>query len=348
MSIIVSMTRPTIMDVARKCGVSKTTVSVILNDSPASSRVPKDTQDRVRAAAEKLGYRPNWRARALASRKTHTIGVLYAPPMPLVVRGNYEGIMAGINEVLSQRGYHMLFVPLGDNTEEWGRLLLDQRMDGCLVLSRLREPLNEIIQAGRLRAALVNADSDENLPIVIADDYHGTLEIMQHLLSLGHQQVTFLVGKQPPHYSLTQRLDGYRKSMHDAGLDAHVNIVESELDDFVRELRDVISGKDQERPRPTAVIVYTHYLAIKLLQKCWEAGIRVPQDLSVATYSNAFPVEDVIPPLTTMALPTEEMGREAAEMVIEQIETDGAAEARRAVLKETLIVRQSTAAPPQA
>jgi len=266
--------------------------------------------------------------------------------MPLVVRGNYEGIMVGINEVLSQRGYHMLFVPLGENTDEWGRLLLDQRMDGCLVLSRLREPLGEIIKAGRLRAALVNADSDQNLPIVIADDYDGTMQMMEHLLSLGHKRITFLVGKQPPHYSLTQRRDAYKASMRDAGLEANVNIVESDLDDFVAGLRSSIASNDVKK-RPTAVLVYTHYLAIKLLQKCWEAGMRVPQDLSVATYSNAFPVEDVIPPLTTMALPTEQMGREAAEMVIEQVETDGAAQPRRAVLKETLIKRQSTAAPPQ-
>src|SRR5262245_47303744 len=100
MSIVVSMKRPTIMDVARSCGLSKTTVSVILNKTPASARVPEETQQRVRDAAEQLGYRPNWRARALASRRTNTIGVLYAPPMPLIVRGNYEGIMAGINEKL--------------------------------------------------------------------------------------------------------------------------------------------------------------------------------------------------------------------------------------------------------
>src|SRR5438046_4458939 len=172
------MDRPTITDVARRCGLSKTTVSVILNDSPASSRVPVETRERVKTAARELGYRPSWRARALSSRKTHTIGILYAPPMPIVVRGNYEGIMVGINEVLSQRKYHMLFVPLGENTDEWGRLLLDQRMDGCLVLSRLREPLVEIIRAGRLCAALVNADSDEKLPIVIADDYNSTLDVM--------------------------------------------------------------------------------------------------------------------------------------------------------------------------
>src|SRR5689334_5021037 len=107
--------RPTIMDVARRCGLSKTTVSVILNDTPASSRVPAETQQRVRDAAVALGYSPNWRAKALASRRTHMIGVLYTPPMPLIVRGNYEGIIAGINEVLHANHYHMLYVPLGDD-----------------------------------------------------------------------------------------------------------------------------------------------------------------------------------------------------------------------------------------
>ena len=342
MSIIIPMTRPTIMDVARKCGVSKTTVSVILNDSPASSRVPKDTQDRVRAIAEKLGYRPNWRARALASRKTHTIGVLYYPPMPLVVRGNYEGIMAGINEVLNARGYHMMYVPLGDKTEEWQRILLDQRMDGCLVLSRLREPLAEILKRGGLRATLVNAETDQPFPVVIADDFHGAEQCTQHLVDLGHKRITFFAGKQPPHYSLTQRQEGYIATMKRAGLEDQVCIVnEGDADQFVREF---VATNTQ---RCTAVLVYTHYLAIKLLQVAWEAGLRVPDDLSVVTFSNAYPVEDVIPPLTTVALPTEEMGRTAANLVIEQIETEGAAAPQRIVLKETLIVRKSSATAPK-
>src|SRR4030095_11444737 len=141
MGIVTPMKRPTIQDVAQSCGVSKSTVSVILNDSPASTRVPPETQQRVRDAAVRLGYRPSWRARALASRRTHTIGVLYAPPMPLIVRGNYEGIMAGINETLTRHGYHMMFVPLGEDPATWGDLLMDQRLDGCLVLSRLYHPL---------------------------------------------------------------------------------------------------------------------------------------------------------------------------------------------------------------
>jgi LacI family transcriptional regulator len=281
------------MDVARTCGLSKTTVSVILNKTPASERVPHDTQQRVRLAAERLGYRPNWRARALASRRTHTIGVLYAPPMPLIVRGNYEGIIAGINETLHGRGYHMMFVPLGENPADWGRILLDQRMDGALQNTR-------------------------------------------HLLSLGHRNIAFLIGPQPPHYSVHQRQDGYQAAMRDAGADKYIRVINSTPDEFVRQFRD-------DPNRPTGVVVYTHYMAVNLLRVLWEQGLGVPKDLSVVTFTNAFPVEDVIPPLTTIALPTEEMGRAAAKMVLDQIETGGPPPKRRLVLKETLIVRKSTA-----
>jgi LacI family transcriptional regulator len=363
--IIAAVNRPTIMDVARLCGVSKTTVSVILNDSPAGARVPEDTRSRVRDAALKLGYSPNWRARALASRRTHMVGVLYAPPMPLVVRGNYEGIMQGIHEVLGARHYHLLFVPLGENPAEWGKILLDQRMDGALVLSRLREPLAEALQQSRLPVTLVNADTDQDVPIVVADDYGGARDSTQHLLSLGHERIAFLLGDQPPHHSVTQRTAGYRDAMNGAGLGQQVRIVNGEhgaapaggapldsihqalsaksvgaIDALVREL----AGADPAT-RPTAVIAYTHYLAIRLLQRAWESGLRVPDDLSVTAFTNVFPVEDVIPPLTTVALPTEQMGRTAAEMVLEQIETGGEAPKRRVVLKETLVVRKSTAPP---
>jgi DNA-binding LacI/PurR family transcriptional regulator len=333
------MNRPTITDVARRCGLSKTTVSVILNDSPASSRVPVETRERVKTAARELGYRPSWRARALSSRKTHTIGIIYAPPMPIVVRGNYEGIIPGIHEVLHARGYHMLFVPLAEDPSEWGSILLDQRMDGCLVLSRLREPLPALLKQGRLPVSLVNADTELPLPLVIADEYAGSREATQHLIDLGHRSIHFLLGTQPPHYSVTGRSGGYDEAMRAADFERFARVSTGTLEEFVRSI------ELDDPNRPTAVLVYTHYMAVKLLQLCWEAGIRVPQDLSVSTFSNAFPVEDVIPPLTTVALPTEQMGRMAAELLLEQIQTGGTAPARRVVLKETLIVRRSTAAP---
>jgi LacI family transcriptional regulator len=340
MNTAVPKKRPTIVDVARLCGLSKTTVSVILNDSAASTRVPRETQDRVRQAAQQIGYRPSWQARALTSQRTHTIGVLYAPPMPLIVRGNYEGIMAGIHETLQRHGLHMMFVPLGEDPATWGDLLMDQRMDGCLILSRLYEPLATLLHQTRMPAALVNADTTLPLPVCIADEFDGGVQVTKHLIDLGHQRITFFLGDQPPHYSVTQRIGGYEHAMTCAGLGRHIDVGRGALADYI----DAMLARPTAE-RPTALVCYTHFLAISTLRLLWERGASVPRDLSVATFSNSYPVAEVIPPLTTVALPTEEMGRTAAQMVIDQIQSGGEADSRRVVLKETLIVRKSTATP---
>src|SRR5439155_8107556 len=286
-----------------------------------------------------IGYRPSWRARALTSRRIHTVGVLYASPMLLIVRGNYEGIIAGIHETLQRHGYHMMFVPLGEDPATWGDLLMDQRMDGCLILSRLYEPLAELLRQTRMPAALVNADTERPLPVCLADEFDGGAQITRHLIDLGHERVVFFLGDQPPHYSVTQRVGAYEQTMSAAGLGEHICVAKGSLQDFI----DAMLAQTPSQ-RPTALICYTHFLAISTLRLLWERGARVPQDLSFATFSNSYPVAEVIPPLTTVALPTDEMGRTAAEMVIEQIQSSGEADPRRVVLKETLIVRKSTAA----
>jgi LacI family fructose operon transcriptional repressor len=186
----------------------------------------------------------------------------------------------------------------------------------------------------------VNADSELPLPLVIADDFQGSRDLTRHLLELGHTRIAFFLGDQPPHYSVTQRVGGYEEAMKQAGLEAQARVVKGALSGLVESFRSEAADH-----RPTAVITYTHHAAISLLRLMWEAGLNVPKELSVATFSNSYPVAEVIPPLTVMALPTEEMGRTAAELVLEQIATDGAAPPRRAVLTETLIVRKSTAAP---
>jgi DNA-binding LacI/PurR family transcriptional regulator len=259
--------------------------------------------------------------------------------MPLIVRGNYEGIIAGIHEALHKHGYHMMFVPLGEDPATWGDLLMDQRMDGCLILSRLYETLASLLRQTRMPAALVNADTELPLPVCVADEFDGGVQITRHLLDLGHERVVFFLGDQPPHYSVTQRVGGYEQTMTSAGVGKHISVVKGALPDFI----DAMLAQSPSE-RPTALICYTHFLAISTLRLLWERGASVPKDLSVATFSNSYPVAEVIPPLTTVALPTEDMGRTAAEMVIEQIRSSGEADPHRVVLKETLIVRKSTAA----
>jgi DNA-binding LacI/PurR family transcriptional regulator len=187
---------------------------------------------------------------------------------------------------------------------------------------------------------LVNADTELSHPVVIADDLQGSHDLTQHLLDLGHRRITFFLGDQPPHYSVTGRIDGYQQAMKAAGMNPYADVVKGNIQDFVAALTKS-AGE-----RPTAVITYTHHAAISMLRLLWEAGVNVPRDISVATFSNSYPVAEMIPPLTVMALPTEDMGRTAAEMVLEQINTGGAAPPRRVGLQETLIVRKSTAPPP--
>lgn len=339
--ILASMKRTTIVDVARACGVAKSTVSVVLNDSPSAQRVAAETRERVRQVAAQLSYKPSWRGRVLAGRGTHVIGVVYTPPMPLIARGNYEGILSGINEILQARGYHLLLMPLGESLTEWRRILLDGRIDGAIVLSRLLPQLADIIRDVKLPVSLVNADTTLDLPRVLADDYTGSLEMVNYLLSLGHRRIAFLLGDQPPHYSIDQRRRGYEDAMSAAGLSNHIRI---DLAGGAQEFGDGFVA-DSAATRPTAVVCYTHYLAIKLLQVLWERNVSVPRDVSVCCFSNAYPVADVIPPLTTVALATEEMGRQAAGLLIEQIESRQAAPKRKIALQTKLVVRKSTAPP---
>ena len=175
--------------------------------------------------------------------------------------------------------------------------------------------------------------------MVLPNDHDGAVALMRHLLDLGHRRITFFLGEARPHHSVTGRTDAYRQAMEQSGFAEDISVVRGPVDDFVE------AFKKSDR-RPTAVLAYTHYDAIRMLRLFSEAGLNVPRDVSVATFSDSYPVAEVIPPLTTLALPTEEMGRTAAEMVLEQIQTAcNAAEPRRVVLDETLVVRRSTASP---
>jgi LacI family transcriptional regulator len=187
------MKRPTISDVARLCGCPRPPSRVILNETAARVTRPRETHQRVKQAADQLGYRPSWRARALTQRRTHTIGVLYAPPMPLIVRGNYEGIMAGINETLRRHRYHVMFVPLGEDPGEWGDMLMDQRMDGCLVLSRLYDALASLLKQTRMPVALVNADTICRTGRASPTSFRGARPD-QHLLDSA-TRITFFLGR---------------------------------------------------------------------------------------------------------------------------------------------------------
>jgi len=342
--------RVRIHDVARQCGLSITTVSQALNLRADQCRVSAETRTRVQRVAREMGYRPSRTARGLAKGRSYAVGIL---AWSIVPGGIYSDMVSVIAQALRDRGYHLLLAHLGDRVDAWGQTLLDEQIDGCLVLNNLPSDLHNMLEQTQLPTVLVNVEADLNVPQVLVDDADGMRQLAEHLLSLGHRRIAFY--RAPafegaplgyiPHYSVRERERAFRQTMQKAGAGSSATVVELPVEAYVQQLVSMPADE-----RPTAVIVYSHLSSLPLMRMLWERGVQVPRDLSLATFNDVDFVANVIPPLTTVAIPNTELGRLAAQYLLQQLEpavtpATAAAGPLRVVLGERLIVRASTAAP---
>ena len=234
------------------------------------------------------------------------------------------------------------------------------------MLNNVTPELRAVLGKTRLPIVLVNVESDLPVQQVLVDDAAGMRELTEHLLSIGHRRVTYLIDnpseaklpKNLQHYSLREREQAFRDTMAVAGATETATVISMPASEYADQLMTM--PRDQ---RPTAVICFWHRLAMHLMRLLWERGLNVPADLSVAAFNDVEFVADAIPPLTTVAIPNLEMGRRAAMMLKEQIEAasrggrhvievdngdSGTSDPapKRLFLTPHLIVRRSTAAPP--
>ena len=349
--------RPTMLDVAARCGVSKAAVSKALNWEPGKHTTLKDaTRERIARAAAEMGYRPSWGARALARGKTHLIGVVYLPPFAAIPRGAYEPIAEGIDEALAARGYQAVFTRVGTQRGAWHELIADGRFDGLVCFADLPAEAMREVRGQRVPAVFVNvsprdAGSDDaprgrglpghEWPQVHEDDAVGAELAVRHLIDLGHRRIAYYAGRGGnPHRSVAIRRDTYLRTMADAGLKADEPFV-GPVDAFVDRTLGSPYGA-------TAVIDYEHWSAIRVLQRLWRLGVRVPDDLSVVTFNEVYPVDAVCPPLTTVAAPAVEMAAATIDLLLGEIEGDGSgvAGATSRTFAPRLVARESTGPPP--
>lgn len=330
--------RPTLADVARRIGVSKSAISQTLNWEPGrTTTLKEETRQRILRAVQEMGYRPSWRGQVLAKQRSQAIAVVYSAPLGAVPRGVYLEIVDHIEMQLGRVDLCPTFIHIKDHSERLDRLMGDARFDGCLTLGLLSSEVLEILRRNRVPTVLVNSDADESWTRVHVDDEAGTRMAMQHLLALGHERVTYYAGPHPPpHNSARVRAASYQRCMHEAGLMPAAAVV-GPADQFIERLK-------ADTNRPTAILAFDHWCAVNCLQELWRRGLRVPQDISVATFNDTYPVAAVIPPLTTVALPGKEMAEHAVRLLLDRI-NDPQKAPETLVLREDLVVRESTAAP---
>jgi LacI family transcriptional regulator len=312
--------RVTLADVARRAGLSVSAASMILNGRP-DTRLSQDAHDRVHTAAAELGYRPNVAARGLKTDKTHTIAFV----SDLVATTRYaSGLITGAIAAAEAAGHVMMVLETGGEpkreTEAIGAAL-DRQVDGFVFASmRARELfLPEI--AFETPAVMLNATNARFPRAVLPDEREGGRTAVEVLFGAGFHDGIALLGHSEKQEqglfrsaTVAERIAGIRGAMadRDAEFSSEASIWLWEPDGGYQATTKIL----RQRNRPAAILAMNDRLAFGAYQAIAEAGLRVPEDISIVSFDNDELAAYLRPGLTTVALPHQEMGRRSVELLL--------------------------------
>jgi LacI family transcriptional regulator len=344
--------RSTLAQVARAAGVSVATASRALNGDNAPLRAgPAARANKIRQLAKKLGYRPDWRARSLRGRQGNSIGVVYSEVHPMMDETSYGPMFRAFGQVLEAAGYNLMFVHV-PRAAAAGVLPASMlhAVDAAVYYHRITEGQIEAARVVHGPSVLINCEPKLPYPRVVPDDVTGATELARHLIELGHRRVVYLIKGRPGadfmHYSGELRRDVIRRVMTEAGLGAGFEVWEADIDAPFSEITARYSSLPVKQ-RPTAIVVNYSVIAVLQLNEFLRQGVRVPEELSIATFDDHDLVSQAIVPLTTVDVPMAEMGRTAAGLVLGLIQKPNQRALKEIVLPERLLVRRSTGPAPR-
>lgn len=326
------------MDVARLAGVHVSTVSRVLRGSPQLNIRP-ETRVRIQEAAAELRYRPNAVARALRLATTGTLGML----VPSLRNPVYSEITRGAFERAWERSFVVVIAEDrggGDAERAYERLVQAGRIDGLLIAgSHPDSILPQRAAEAPVPFVFVNRRQPDHHSVSMHEEDAGALAA-RHLLALGHRRLAHLAGPENID-TARRRLTGFVAVTAAAGVEpaiTHAAFDEGAGHDAMQRLLDVPE-------LPTAVFTSNFNQAIGAAAAAREAGIRIPEDLSLVTYDDDPISGYLFPPLTTIRMPMHEMGMTAVDAILDRIEGRGAAEDITVPTPPELVVRSSTAPP---
>ena len=336
--------KPTINDVARLSGVSKKTVSRVINRSPLLN---DETRDRVQKVIGELGYVPNPQARALALRTNFLIGLIHDNPNAQMVLNVQQGIL----EALQGSDFAMLVRPVDRGSAELmddlRHFLERQRPYGVVILPPLSE--NDAIarlcdEIGCRYVRMGSAELDDADHMVASNDREAVTEAVQFLYASGHRLIGLIAG---PHgfRSAVERRRGFEDALHSAGLDLPRSLVAEGNYTFESGIAAAERLLDLS-PRPTAIFASNDEMAAGVIHAARERGITVPDDLSVVGFDDTPIASHIWPPLTTVRWPIVSMARSAALKLLAGEATGTADGKEPSLFPSRLVRRASVAAAP--
>lgn len=338
------MTRVSIKDIARVANVSHSTVSRALSDSPL---VSSETKARIQRLAREMGYSPDAQARSLVVGRTQTVGVV----VTTITDPFLAEIVQAVENTAHDYGYTVILTSSNADPVrelEAVEMLRSQRVDGVIVTSsRVGSLYQERLEESGVPVVLLNTHRRQTGPYtfsITVDNRHGGWLATEHLIHLGHRRIAYVTGA-VNHSDDQERLAGYRQALEQAGIafDPALVVPGTGRAGGGERALPVLTALDEP---PTAVFCYNDMTAIGLIHAARQMDLPVPEALAVVGFDDIPFASFVQPPLTTVAQPMSEMGKQALEMVLSLID-DGDSnrgQVTNIVVQGTLIVRESSVA----
>ncbi|SDO33489.1 transcriptional regulator, LacI family [Rhodoferax sp. OV413] len=329
-----------IKDVARHANVSISTVSHVVNRTRfVSDKARQDVETAIRA----LGYVPSAVARSLKSNTTRTLGML----IPNCSNPYFAEIVRSVEDHCFASGYTLILCNTDDEPlrqSVYLKVLAEKRVDGLIIISTGEDSdLHDLLQGLTTPTVLLDREvTHVHCDLVETANVQGGQMAAEHLVALGHRRIACIGG--PADLSPSaQRIQGWRNALAAAELEANDLLWHSDFSSQggFTAMQEILQSGQQ----PTAVFVCNDLMGIGALSAAHEAGLRIPQDLSVIGFDDIELARFTSPPLTTIVQPKQRIGMLAVDMLLERIQ-GGRLDAKQVLLQPELIVRASTASPP--
>lgn len=328
--------RPTLEAVAARAGVSRGTVSRVINESP---RVSERTREKVLGVIEELGYVPNHAARTLVTRRTDTVALVVSESEERVfTEPFFAGVLRGIGTTLSTAGLQLILTMAQSPDSRLERYLAGHHVDGVLLLSQHdRDTLPALLARASIPFVLGGGRQEQAIVYVDVDNVGGAHQAVAHLAAGGRTKIATITGS-PDMRPGRDRLTGYLNGLADAGLPADPDLIapgDFGPDSGARAMRELLA----RRPGLDAVFAASDPMALEAVRVLRTRGRRVPGDVAVIGFDDSEMARHAAPPLTTVHQPLEQMGREMARLLVAQLH--GHPAPRPVVLPTRLAVRES-------
>ena len=329
----------TLKHICEQAGVSKATVSRVLNNHPLGS---KETREKVQEVIKRLNFTPNALARNLSLQKTDSIGVIF----PWIFSGFFSTVLLGIDLAAREFGYHIitsLFHNQESESDNAWNLLQERRIDGLILMgpSLPMEKLRELKSRNLPFVVLQQEIPDKEISFVSVDNFDGGLKAATHLIERGYRRILAVAGPENSQDS-NRREEGFREALKKAGIKFDSSMLIRS--DFNKE--SAIPNFElyrQQFPMPEAIFCFNDDIALGMLKFFRTIKVRVPEDVAVIGFDGIEFTD--FAELSTVVTPMKQMGEQATRLLIKQIENKKEPISEQWLLKGTVVARNSTLRP---